>query len=1039
MDYNTFADMGKDMSLMSIPTRFNESQYVSGFPTSPKPLSDQEIHVDWRDKGMVSHVVTQGKCGLCWGIAAVDAFNSLAAKRGGNRVPYSIQQILDCVSPEYTCESGGSSLKAFEYIRDNKMCTYEDYPYVQEKRGWQLVNVVLLVNVIVKSNVTIIVSDKLTSSNSKPADSSKLPYLAFRQEHESAEAWQQRFPQMVNALGTKCNQYIMKINTISAYALVYLLARGHWNLIVPVRADGEGDGSSGSPASHADGSTASTPADASSALTTSTPTTGTGSKPPSRASSKAGSTSGSTAGSRASSTAGSRAGSVADLTSLTPEDPSSTLTAPPANEGTGADAGLTVSTGADGSVASSDASTDPTLASGEPAKTETEFGSLFPGEGGDSVEYTPGLFEAAEAKAALDTKKSEAKRLAEQAKKAADDATKAAEEMTKAAEALSQAIEKAESVESLSAEMIKLTATVDAKVYELNVEKTKLNEVATPPDMMYYGGFPNGHHHMVDHESLIRMYKIHNWTHNTLHYSGFPDGWHAANLGGFDAIAEEAKKYRDNKYEEDREAKRKQITDKEGEITAKDGQIVAKEGEMAKKKEALEDKNEELDAKKLEVSEMRAVIAELQRQLRALETQAATLNSEHSKLFAEFKLLEVDHRKLADEKAKLVGERETLVAEDRKLVDDYIVLNEKLAYVYGSQFSSIYENHFPSASFTHPGLEFDEPAKSGEGEAKAESAEAGSAAPTSEDAGKTAGEPAEASSTVPAPEDSGAKPAEGAAPATHVTPVKEETAPATHVTPAKAEPAKEPAKEATKEPAKEAAKKETAPATHVTPAKETAPAAKEPAKAPAKGAAPAVLRLFKAEADGTEVEMLENTDFTKKLAYGDDKYEFASGVKCTKVMFGDHELWKKGDEGVNEPVNVTYRDTLSVVVVRDNEHSVSYKKNTLTDKWAHDTTTKRTVPARNAQTASQGSSTAKSVIGTGTPSARTGLVSPGLARGSAGGSTTNLHSASSMGGSTTNLTASSMMGLSTSTQSLTTIEETSEPKSGTGTLRGASH
>ncbi|UKJ87575.1 hypothetical protein MACJ_000010 [Theileria orientalis] len=835
--------------------------------------------------------------------------------------------------------------------------------------------------------------------------------------------------------------------------------------------------SSGSSASHADGSTASTPADAGSALAASTATTGTGSKTGSRASSKAGSSAGSTAGSRASSTAGSRTGSVADLTALESTDPSSTLTSPPANEGTGADAGLTVSTGADGSVASSAEPTDPTLASGEaaeakpaesaeaePAKT-VELGSLFLGEGGDSVEYTPGL--------PLRAKKEEAKRLADQAKKAADDATKAAEEMTKAAEALSQAIEKAESVESLSAEMVKLTATVDAKVYELNVEKTKLNEVATPPDMMYYGGFPNGHHHQVSHECLLRMYKEHRWDNGIMYYDGFPNGWHAANLGDFDVIEQEAKKYRDEKYENDKEAKRQQIEAKAGEITAKDGQISAKEGEMALKKEALEEKHEELDAKKLEVSEMRAVIAELQRQLRALESQAATLNSEHSKLYAEFKLLEVDHKRLGDEKAKLLHERTVLEEEQWKIIKDYVSLNEKLQYVYGYKVSSIHENHFPSASFTHPGLDFDEAAKSEPAEsgsavtvelgslypdaggstvevkAKSETGESGSAAPASEDAGKTAGEPAEASSTVPAPEDSGAKPAETTpavpvsttAPATHVTPVKEEaapvvkeeTAPATHVTPAKAEPAKEPAKEATKEPAKEAepVKEEAA-------AKETAPAA----KAPAKVAVPAVVRLFKTDANGTEVEMVENTDFTKKLAYGDDRYEFVSGVKCTKVMYGEHELWKKGDEGVNEPVNVTYRDTLSVVVVRDNEHSVSYKKNTITDKWAHDATTKRTVATRTAQPGSQGSSTAKSVIGTGTPSARTGLISPSLAgSGHTGGSTSNLAASKGLSTSTTNLTATETLSkaLSTSTGSLTTIEETSEHKSGTGTLRGASH
>ncbi|UKJ89323.2 hypothetical protein MACJ_002571 [Theileria orientalis] len=781
----------------------------------------------------------------------------------------------------------------------------------------------------------------------------------------------------------------MKINTISAYALVYLLARGHWNLIVPVRADGEGDGSTGnteSPASHADGTTASTPADAGSALTTSTPTTGTGSKPGSRASSKAGSTSGSTAGSRASSTAGSRAGSVPDLTSLDSTDPSSTLTAPAAGDGTGADASLTVSTGADGSVASSDGSTDAGLASAEPAEAKpaesaeaepaktVELGSLFLGDGGSTVEYTPGLFD----KAALDAKKADAMGLADEARKTAEKLKKAAEDIIKQAEELTKAAEDAKDIESLTAKM-------DAAAYNVGVARTGAADVSKPLDMTYYDSFPSGHHHRADYDLLIKMYKQYRRENNEMYYDGFPTGWHFENPALFD----EAKKYRDEKYEKDRKAKKEQIEAKEAEITAKDGQIVAKEGEMALKKEALEDKHEQLDAKKQEVNEMRAVIAELHRQLTVLEADARTLNAEHGKLYGEFKLLEMEHKKLEDDKKKLHGEHALLEEEDRNIVRGYYELSGITSYVDGRPTAS--EAHVdPRDNFTS----YTEELGVVEGEA-------GLTVPS---------ETAEASSTVPAPEDSGAKPAEGAAPATHVTPVKEETAPATHVTPAKAEPAKEPAKEATKEPAKEAAKE------------------------PAKGAAPGVLRLFKTDDNGNEVEM-ETTDFTKKNFVGDDKYEFKDNVKCTKVMFGDHLLWKKGDHSVDEPVNVTYRDTLKVVVVRDAKYAVNYKKNTITDEWKHDGTTERltSAAAKTAQTIS--------TLESGTPSARTrGLASPGLARGSAmSGSTTNLAASKKHSTSTTDLTATETLSkaLSTSTQSLTTIEETPEHKSGTGTLRGA--
>ncbi|UKJ89325.2 hypothetical protein MACJ_002573 [Theileria orientalis] len=784
-----------------------------------------------------------------------------------------------------------------------------------------------------------------------------------------------------------------------------------------------GDGSSGSSASHADGSAASTEDNAGSGLATSTPTTGTGSKTGSRASSKAGSSAGSTAGSRASSTAGSRTGSVSDLTSLDSTDPSSTLTSPPANEGTGADAGLTVSTGADGSVASSDGSTDPSLASAEPAEAKpaesaeaepaktVELGSLFLGEGGDSVEYTPGL--------PLRTKKEEAKGLAEEARKTAEKLQKAAEDMIKEAEELTKAAEDAKDIESLTAKM-------DAAAYNVGVARTGAADVSKPLDMTYYDSFPSGHHHRADYDLLIKMYKQYRRENNEMYRVSFPDGWHGANFGDFDVIEQEAKKYRDDKYEKEREAKSGQLKEKFQQITANAEKIAEKEGEMAKKKEALEDKHEQLEAKKLEIFELKEVIAELQRQLRELEGEARTLNNEHSGIYAAYKILEVEHKRLGDEKRKLLHEHTVLVDESLKHFMKHNDLNTSLEYAYekptgtddGRIDLSNYEN-FASAAFTVPGLDFE----SGEGEAKAEGAEATPAHVTPV--------------STPAPETHVAAPSAPAEPAKEEAPVaeptkevvKEETATETHVTPVKeAEPVKE----------------ETAPATHVAPTHVTAPA--EPVKEPAKEAAPvtnpaapktqapAVLRLFKADDNGNEVEMVAETDFTKKNFVGDDKYEFKSGVKCTKVMFGDHELWKKGDHNVTEPVNVTYRNTLNVVVVRDNQYSVSYKKDSLKDEWKHDGTTERltSAAAKTAQTIS--------TLESGTPSARTrGLASPGLARGHTGGSTTNLAASKGLSTSTTDLTASGALSkaLSTSTESLSGTEEKSEHKSGTGTLRGA--
>ncbi|UKK02329.2 hypothetical protein MACK_001686 [Theileria orientalis] len=128
MEINGLADMGSDLSqLSSFPLRSKER--LSGASKNIRNLRSQEIDVDWRKKGVVSEIIHQGACGSCWAIAAVDVFNSHTAIKNRDKTKYSYQQLVDCVSPKYNCDRGGSQLKGLEYIRDNKMCKDEEYKY----------------------------------------------------------------------------------------------------------------------------------------------------------------------------------------------------------------------------------------------------------------------------------------------------------------------------------------------------------------------------------------------------------------------------------------------------------------------------------------------------------------------------------------------------------------------------------------------------------------------------------------------------------------------------------------------------------------------------------------------------------------------------------------------------------------------------------------------------------------------------------------------------------------------------------------------
>ncbi|UKJ89141.1 hypothetical protein MACJ_002388 [Theileria orientalis] len=119
------------------------------------------------------------------------------------------------------------------------------------------------------------------------------------------------------------------------------------------------------------------------------------------------------------------------------------------------------------------------------------------------------------------------------------------------------------------------------------------------------------------------------------------------------------------------------------------------------------------------------------------------------------------------------------------------------------------------------------------------------------------------------------------------------------------------------------------------------------------------LKLFKDDGSGNPVEMAA-ADFTKKKVVGNDKYEFVSGVKCVSVKIGEAELWKKGDQAVNEPRYVTYNDTLKKVVVCGSK-TLTYKKDSTTNEWKFVDPTAKTasgtgVTPPKAESASPGSS-----------------------------------------------------------------------------------
>lgn len=86
---------------------------------------------DWRDKGCVSDVKDQRKCGACWAFSAAGAVEGAHCAKYGELRNLSEQQMVDCSGPEGNAGcNGGEMDDAFQYIIDRGgLCTEEAYPY----------------------------------------------------------------------------------------------------------------------------------------------------------------------------------------------------------------------------------------------------------------------------------------------------------------------------------------------------------------------------------------------------------------------------------------------------------------------------------------------------------------------------------------------------------------------------------------------------------------------------------------------------------------------------------------------------------------------------------------------------------------------------------------------------------------------------------------------------------------------------------------------------------------------------------------------
>nr|DAD25470.1 TPA_asm: hypothetical protein HUJ06_026934 [Nelumbo nucifera] len=107
------------------------SKFPHGRSFSYENVTDVPPSLDWREKGAVTPIKDQGRCGCCWAFSAVAAIEGIIQIKKGQRISLSEQQLVDCNTENNGCngyiqQTGGiNSEENYPYRGVQGMCDTE--------------------------------------------------------------------------------------------------------------------------------------------------------------------------------------------------------------------------------------------------------------------------------------------------------------------------------------------------------------------------------------------------------------------------------------------------------------------------------------------------------------------------------------------------------------------------------------------------------------------------------------------------------------------------------------------------------------------------------------------------------------------------------------------------------------------------------------------------------------------------------------------------------------------------------------------------